>query len=189
MKDTVSKEAAAVYKEFDRKRQRTIRRVSISFLIILTCVLISLTFVTSSYIPLVISAVSLFAYGVAARIRCRKLDSTHKSLYAAAYGEQTESVRTGIFKDIWEEYQDNRFERLLEIESLEIEFEVAYDNTIEVEAKRHHHKWFVLVDEQNLHCSVDRETEEAMEQTTPLQNLGGIDGFYEAVAGFISTYS
>lgn len=187
MRKAIDTENEKLYKSFDKKRQRVIRGLSVTLLVLLTCFVVFLLVITSTIIPLVITVVLIVLYIISARFICKDFYRKHQLLYTNAYGEQKEYVRTGIFKELWDEYDDNRFEAL--VEKGNIIFEETYNNCIEIIIKKNKHEFIITIDEEEIAFIVDEETDDPIEEAVPLSEIADINAFLVTVSSIIAKYS
>lgn len=117
-----------------------------------------------------------------------KLRARGKKLYAEAYGEAAEYARTGIFAEIWDEYEFNQFEGIVDVRT-KCKYISDYKNTIEIDLVRRRHEFNIQIDETCVYFLADDETDSPIEQTVPLSDLKSLGDFYDYVRKFVLEHS
>lgn len=101
--------------------------------------------------------------------------------------ERNSIVRTGLFKEIYEEYLHDGFE-----------FNISYDkllheeycnNSFDIGVQRNKHEFLIEIDENAMSIIVDEETNNPIEIEYPLSKFSTTEQLYSAINDFISMHS
>lgn len=184
MKRSELTEAQKKYMEFDRRRRISVRLQLVCFSVVLLFFLSALCADAINPNLLLIYSCLLTIWAAAVFFLCRHFARRHKELYAAAHAGETDVARTGLFGEIWDEFEWNRFEGLTDGKVLSAE---AFGNIIELEIIRHGHEFNIVIDENAVCMLMDDETDDPVEKNIPLSELAGLEQFYAAVREFIES--
>ena len=105
-------------------------------------------------------------------------------MYEAAYGKEKDIVRTGLFGEIWEEFEWNQFEGLTDGK---IVFAETHNNAIELEIIRHKHEFNIVIDNDVVYMVMDDETDTPIEKEIPLSKLSEIGQVFTAIREFVES--
>lgn len=176
MKKTELTEAQQRYREFDRRRVRIISVLLILLVMLLTVLAVTLR--AQAYKAALICARALAVYGAAAVLICVILRRWDKELRPA----EAEEPRSGLFAEIWEEFQRNRLEGFTDGKVI---FAENHNNTIELGIRRKGHDYHIVIDSEGLYMVRDEESAVPAEQELPLARFADIDQFCTAIRTFI----
>ncbi len=182
-------EAEKRYRAFD-KRRSVLTRI-LSFLHHVNIVFIAIGFYGlkfSSYKLLLFSGCTFLLLILIDILVSRKLRTREKKLYVEAYGEDTEYERSGLFKEIWSQYEYDGFERIVDSRT-KCKYIDDYKNTIDLHLVRRRHEFNIMIDETGVHFLADDETDFPIEYTVPLSDLKSLEDFYDCVRKFVLEHS
>ncbi len=101
--------------------------------------------------------------------------------------ERNTIVRTGLFKQIYDEYLQDGFEFNLSFDKLL--FQEYYNNALDIGIMKNHHEFLIEIDEQQMTIIVDEETETSLSAEFILSDISTIDEFYSIINEFIKASS
>ncbi len=123
----------------------------------------------------------------------KTLNKKSTALKEEAYGKQAEFSRTGLFKEIWDAYEDNQFEGFFEIppgiHKTKILYIDDYNNTIDVSLMYRKHEFDIEFSETSIDMIADDETNDPKEKTILLEDLHDIGDVFIEICSFISDCS
>ena len=105
-------------------------------------------------------------------------------MYEAAYGKEKDIVRTGLFGEIWEEFEWNQFEGLADGK---IVFAETHNNTIELEIIRHKHEFNITIDSEAVYMVMDDETDNPVEKEMPLSKIIDVGQVFAIIREFVES--
>lgn len=187
MKSTQS-DAEKKYQHFDKIRRRIITALIYTLIVLVVFVIIGFKVVDSTYIPLLIAVSLLAIFSFITFLICRKLASTHTTLYFEAYGNSTDLIKTGIFKELWDEYDDNQFEGLFDSKT-KIKFMETHNNIIDIIVIRNHHEIAIEINQKTIDLIVDEESDSPIYHSIEMNSISSIDVFSECINDFISIHT
>ena len=138
--------------------------------------------------PLLLSGCFLAVYVLILIFVIRKLRAIEKKLHKEAYGEKREYERSGIFKEIWDEYEYNQFEGIVDFKT-KCEFIGDYNNSIDLTLIRNRHEFNILIDETCIYFITDEESDSPIEQTVNLSEFNSLSDFYNCISNFVFNHS
>jgi len=172
------------YKKFDKASKIIITLILLVGLAALTSFLISMIYIEDNLIPVLASVGALAVWFVVLCAVASKLNSKRLILYEAAYGKEKDIVRTGLFGEIWEEFEWNQFEGLTEGK---IVFAETHCNTIELEIIRHKHEFNITIDSEAVYMVMDDETDNPVEKEMPLYKITDVGQVFTIIREFIES--
>ena len=172
------------YKKFDKASKIIITRILLVGLAALTSFLISMKYIEDNLIPVLASVAALAVWFVVLCAVASKLNSKRLILYDAAYGKEKDIVRTGLFGEIWEEFEWNQFEGLTDGK---IVFAETHNNTIELEIIRHKHEFNITIDSEAVYMFMDDETDTPVEKEMPLSKIIDVGQVFTIIREFVES--
>ncbi|MBO5129499.1 MAG: hypothetical protein J6B95_04035 [Oscillospiraceae bacterium] len=100
------------YRRFDTRRGIIIKTLIVFLVAILVCFVAAFQVVDKTRTPLWGSLGMLIMYTIITIFVCTHLARKHGQLYFAAFGNDTDIICTGLFGEIWQEFEWNQFEGL-----------------------------------------------------------------------------
>lgn len=172
------------YKAFDRHRQIAIK-IIITFLVsILVCFVAALRRAEEDPTLLLLFSGILVAYSIITIFVCRYFARKHGELYTAAYGSDSDIIHTGLFGEIWQEFEWNQFEGLTDGK---VVFSETHNNTIEMEIIRHKHEFNIEIDKDGVYMVMDEETDIPVEKEIPLVEMNEVGQVFTAIREFVES--
>ena len=132
-------------------------------------------------------AVLLMIWTVVIIVSCALIAKKRTLLEKKLWEERNAVKRSGILKEIYEEFRHDGFE--FNISSDEFLFEDCHRSIIECAFRKNGHEFALMIDENAVSILVDEETDHPAEREIPLSKIVSIDAFYEMVNQFVSEYS
>ena len=117
---------------------------------------------------------------------CRYLARKGEQLYVAAYGNDTDIIRNGLFGELWQEFEWNQYEGLT---NGKVVFAETHNNTIEMEIIRKKHEFNICIDCEVVYMICDEETDAPIEKEISLSDFNDVGEVFLAIRGFIETNS
>ena len=134
-------EAQRAYKRFDRRSKLISTALLAVGVLCLGFVLICERL--DSLIGLLVSIAALAAWFVALCVIVTRLNKTRIHLHHQAYGADEDSVHTGLFGELKQEFEWNQFEGMTDAKVI---FAEAHGNTIELELRRSSRTIHIAID-------------------------------------------
>ena len=172
------------YKKFDKASKIITTLILLVGLAALTSLLISMIYIGDNLIPVLVSVAALAVWFVVLCAVASKLNSKRLILYEAAYGKEKDIVRTGLFGEIWEEFEWNQFEGLTDGK---IVFAETHNNTIELEIIRHKHEFNITIDSEAVYMVMDDETDNPVEKEMPLSKIIDVGQVFTIIREFVES--
>ncbi len=179
-------QAQKEYRKFDATRQRAIRILTALFVAIVSTFFCGMKLAKEDCTLLLLSIGMLVVYTIVAIVLCSRLARRHEELYSAAYGKETQMPRTGLFAQLWEEFEDKQFEGWFDGK---IAFSVAHNNCIDLTIVRNKHEFSILIDKDLVSILADEETDHPAEVEIPLSELSGIPHFLSTIQEIMQRHS
>ncbi len=176
-------EAQRKYKKFNKASKNITACILLIGFIALTGFLVSIKYIENNLIPVLVSAGLLVLWFIALCAVASKLNSKRLVLYNAAYGKE-DVIHTGLFGEIWEEFEWNQFEGLTDGK---VVFAETHNNTIELEIIRRKHEFNVTIDKDAIYMVMDDETETPLEKEIPLSELSEVGQAFTAIREFVES--
>lgn len=172
------------YRDFERKSKMLSTLILAVGLIVLISVFICFGYTEESIIPFLISLGFLAGWFAVLCVIVSRLNIQRIKLYEAAYGKEAETVHTGLFGELWEEYEWKQFEGLIDGR---ITFSEAHNGIIELEITRHKHDFHITVDRDAVYMVMDEETDDPLEKVILLSELTELAQVFSAIQDFVES--
>ena len=117
---------------------------------------------------------------------CRHLARKGEQLYIAAYGNDKDIIRNGLFGELWQEFEWNQYEGLTDGK---VVFAQTHNNTIDLQIIRHKHEFSVEITSDGLYLICDEETDAPIEKEIPLSDFKDAGEVFLAIREFIEINS
>ena len=174
------------YRRFDVRRGIIIKTLVIFLVAILVCFIAAFRSADENPTPLLLFLGILIVYTVIAIFVCKYLAHKHGELYVAAYGNDTDVIRTGLFGEIWQEFEWNQYEWLTDGK---VVFAETHNNTIDLQIIRGKHEFNICIDCEAVYMICDAETDAPIEKEVFLSELKDVGDFFLTVRDFIEKNS
>ncbi len=174
------------YRCFDVHRGTIIKILVIFLVAILVCFIAAFQFVDENPTPTLIFFGILIVYTVVAIIVCKHLANKHGELYVAAYGNDTDIIRNGLFGELWQEFEWNQYEGLSDGK---VVFAETHNNTIDLQIIRNKHEFCIEVNCECIYMICDEETDTPIEKEVTLSELKDVGDFFLTVRDFVEKNS
>ena len=116
------------YRRFDKHRGHIVITLVVFLVAALICFGRSLSIVDENPIPLLLFTCILIVLTILTIFICRYLARKGEQLYVAAYGNDKDIIRNGLFGELWQEFEWNSYEGLTDGK---VVFAETHNNTIE----------------------------------------------------------
>lgn len=179
-------QAQKEYQRFDVRRGVIIKTLVVFLIAILVCFIAAFRNVDQDPTPLLLYLGVLIVYTVITLFVCLHLARKHGQLYVAAYGNDTDIIRNGLFGELWQEFEWNQYEGLTDGK---VVFADAHNNTIDLQIIRHKHEFDICIDCEVVYMICDEETDAPIEKEIPLSNFKDVGEVCLAIREFIETNS
>lgn len=174
------------YKRFDKHRGIIIKTLVVFLVAILICFIAAFRNVDKDPAPLLYCLGILIVYTVTTIFICLHLARKGEQLYVAAYGNDTYVIRTGLFGEIWDEFEWNQYEGLSDGK---VVFAETHNNTIDLQIIRNKHEFCIEVNCECIYMICDEETDTPVEKEVPLSELKDVGDFFLTVRDFVEENS
>ena len=174
------------YRKFDVRRGVIIKTLVVFLVAILICFIAAFRIVGKDPTPLLFCLGVLIAYTVITIFICLHLARKHGQLYVAAYGNDTDIIRNGLFGELWQEFEWNQYEGLTDGEVL---FAETHNNTIDLQIIRKKHEFSICIDCEAVDMICDEETDAPIEKGLPLSDFKDVGEVFLAIREFIESHS
>lgn len=174
------------YRRFDKSRGYIVITMVIFLVATLICFGGSLSIVDENPKPLLLFTGILIVLTIITIFICRHLARKHEQLYVAAYGNDTDIIRTGLFGEIWQEFEWNQFEGLTDGK---IVFAETHNNTIDLQILRKKHEFDICIDCEAVYMICGEKTDKPIETEIALSNFKDVGEVFFAIREFIETNS
>ena len=175
-------DAQKAYRRFDNARIIICYVLVAFFLVALIFFVIGMRNLETNAILLLIASSLLILWVIVVCVVAPKLNTRRLILYEAAYGKENETMRTGLFDEIWKEFEWNRFEGMT---AGKVVFAEAHNNIIEMEIRHRHHEFDITIDNDAIYMVMDDETDVPVEKEVPLSDVKNIQHLYVIVREFV----
>ena len=174
------------YRRFDTRRGIIIKTLIVFLVSILICFIAAFRNVDKDPAPLLFCLSTLIIYTIITILVCLYLARKHGQLYVAAYGNDTDVIRNGLFGEIWQEFEWNQYEGLT---GGKVVFAETHNNTIDLQIIRDKHEFCIEVNYESVYMICDEETDTPIEKEVPLSELKDVEDFFLTVRDFIEKNS
>lgn len=176
-------EAQQIYRKFNKRSKVIGTLLSAAGFAVLLSWIICIKYGEDGRI-FVLLLVLLVLWFVALCTAASRLNSKRIKLYEAAYGKEDEAARSGLFGEIWEEFEWKQFEGLTDGRVI---FAEAHNNTIELEILRRKHEFNITIDKDAIYMVMDEETDTPVEKEIPLAELTDVEHALTAIREFVES--
>ena len=128
----------------------------------------------------------LVADAAAIIIICPQIAKKRSTYLQMLCDERNTIIRTGVFKEIYEEYRHDGFEFNLCFDKLL--FEEYHNNTIDIGFIKNSHKFLIEISEKSISIIVDEETDRPIETEILLSDVDSIEKVYSAINTYIKAH-
>ena len=177
-------DAQIKYKKFNKTSKLITTFILLVGLVALSNFIISITYIDNNLVPVLLSVGVLALWFIVFCTVASKLNSKRLVLYEAAYGKEKDVVHTGLFGEIWEEFEWNQFEGLTDGK---VVFAETHNNTIELEIIRHKHEFNITIDKDAIYMVMDDETDAPVEKEIPLSDMTEIGQVFTVIWEFVES--
>jgi hypothetical protein len=174
------------YRSFDVRRGYIVGSMVVFLVLTLICFGVSLSIVDENPKPLLLFTGILVVLTLIIIFICRYLVRKGERLYIAAYGNNTDIIRNGLFGELWQEFEWNQYEGLTDGK---VVFAQTHNNTIDLQIIRHKHEFSVEITSDGLYLICDEETDAPIEKEIPLSDLMDVGEVFLAIREFIEINS
>lgn len=174
------------YRRFDVRRGIIIKTLVIFLVAILVCLIAAFRNVGKDPTPLLFCLGTLIIYTIITFFVCLHLARKHRQLYVAAYGNDTDFIRNGLFGELWKEFERNQFEGLTDGKVI---FAETHNNTIDLQIMRKTHEFNICIDCEAVCMICDEETDAPIEKELPLSDFKDVGEVFLAIRAFIESHS
>lgn len=179
-------QAQKEYRRFDVRRDVIIKTLVVFLIAILVCFIAAFRIVDKDSTPLLLCLGVLIVYTVITIFICLHLARKHGQLYIAAYGNDTDIIRNGLFGELWQEFEWNQYEGLTDGKVI---FADTHNNTIDLQIIRKKHEFDICIDCEVVYMICDEETDAPIEKEIPLSDFKDVGKVFLAIREFIETNS
>lgn len=170
------------YIKFDHRRSVAIKCLIVWLVAILICLVAAFRAVDDNPTPLLLFLGVLIVYSIITVIICKYLARKHEKLYVAAYGNDPDIVRTGLFGELWQEFEWNQYEGLTDGKVVYAE---THNNIIDLQIIRNKHEYLIEIDSEKLSMICDEESDDPIEKEIPLSEFKDVVEVFMAIRDFI----
>lgn len=174
------------YRKFDKHRGHIVITMVVFLVATLICFGGSLKIVDEHPKPLLLFTGILVVLTLIIIFICRYLARKGEQLYVAAYGNDTDIIRNGLFGKLWQEFEWNQYEGLTDGK---VVFAETHNNTIDLQIIRKKHEFSVCIDCEAVYMVCDEETDTPIESEIPLSAFKDVGEVFLAIREFIETIS
>ena len=174
------------YRRFDKLRGYIVITMVVLLVSALICFGSSLSIVDENPKPLLLFTGILVVLTLIIIFICRYLVRKGERLYIAAYGNDTDVIRTGLFGEIWQEFEWNQYEGLTDGK---VVFAETHNNTIDMQIIRKKHEFSICIDCEAVYMICDEETDAPIEKELPLSDFKDVGEVFLAIREFIEINS
>ena len=174
------------YRRFDARREVIIKTLIVFLVAILICFIAAFRVVDENPTPLLLFVCMLIVYTIITILICRHLAHKHGQMYVAAYGNDTDIIRNGLFGELWQEFEWNQYEGLTDGKVI---FAETHNNTIDLQIIRKKHEFSICIDCKAVYMICDEETDTPIEEELPLSDFKDVGEVFLAIREFIESHS
>ena len=174
------------YRSFDVRRGYIVGSMVVFLVSTLICFGVSLSIVDENPIPLLLFTCILIVLTILTIFICRHLARKGEQLYVAAYGNDKNIIRNGLFGELWQEFEWNSYEGLTDGKVI---FAETYNNTIDLQIIRKKHEFSICIDCEAVYMICDEETDAPIEKEIALANFKDVGEVFLTIREFIESHS
>ena len=119
-------------------------------------------------------------------IICSLIAKKRSTYLQMLFDERNAIIRTGVFKEIYEEYRHDGFEFNLCFDKLL--FEEYHNNTIDIGFIKNSHEFLIEISEKSIFIIVDEETDRPIETELMLSDVDSIEKVYLAINTYVKAH-
>ena len=150
--------------------------------VIVVWLLVSMRYADENGIPALIATVVLIAYTVLFIAVSVKISNKRNRLNLLAYGKDDSTVRTGLFKDIWDELVRNEF--IWVYDGITVNVEGLGDH-LALYMTRNKKNYTIEIDKKELYLKCESNSGAFTDKYIPLQAFNNVDDVFSAIREFI----
>lgn len=170
------------YQRFDKRSKILLYALFSLVPVIVVWLLISMHFADENGIPALIATVVLIAYTVLLIVACAKITNKRNRLQLLAYGKDESTVRTELFKDIWDELERNKFTWVYDGKTVNVE---GRGDGLALYMTRNKKNYTIEVDKKELYLNCESNSGGYSEKYIPLQAFDNVDNVFSAIREFM----
>ncbi len=174
------------YRQFDKHRGYIVITLVVFLVAALICFGGSLSIVDENPTPFLLFTCILIVFTIITIFICRYLARKGEQLYVAAYGNDKDIIRNGLFGELWQEFEWDQYEGLTDGK---VVFADTHNNTIDLQIIRHKHEFNICIDCEVVYMICDEETDTPIEKELPLSDFKDVGEVFLAIREFIETNS
>ena len=174
------------YRRFDKYRGYIVITMVIILVATLICFGSSFSIVDENPKPLLLFTCILIVLTILTIFICRYLARKGERLYVAAYGNNTDVIRNGLFGELWQEFEWNSYEGLTDGKVI---FAETHNNTIDMQIIRKKHEFSICIDCEAVYMICDEETDAPIEKEIALSNFKDVGEVFLTIREFIESHS
>ena len=174
------------YRRFDKHRGYIVITLVVFLVAVLICFGGSFSIVDENPIPFLLFAGILIVFTIITIFICRYLARKGEQMYVAAYGNDSDIIRNGLFGELWQEFEWNQYEGLTDGKVI---FAETHNNTIDLQIIRKKHELSICIDCEAVYMICDEESDAPIEKELPLSDFKDVGEVFGAIREFIETNS
>lgn len=170
------------YQRFDKRSKILLYALLSLMLVIVIWFGVSMYYADENGIPALIATVVLIAYTALFIVACAKISNKRNKLYQLAYGKEFTIIRTGVFKDIWEEFERNNFAWVYDGKTVNVE---SWGDYVALYITRNKKNYIIEIDNKELCLNCESNPGGYTEKSILLQAFDDVEGVFSAIREFI----
>lgn len=170
------------YQRFDKRSKMLLYPMLSLIPVIVIWLLVSMHYADENGIPALIATIVLIAYAALIIVVSVKISNRRNKLHLGAYGKEDSTIRTELFKDIWEEFERNKFTWVYDGKALYAE---PSGDSIVLYIKRNKKYYTIEIDKKELHLNCESNPGGYTEKYIPLQELDNVEDVFSTIREFI----
>ena len=169
------------YRRYCKLRDKLIKELGGGLLWILVGFVWGFQLKDETAVPLMVIGGIFVLYVIFAAVVGRRVKRTGDALRVAAYGEETEVDHEGLFGELWDEFEWNQYEGLIDGKLV---FAETHNDTIDLQVIRKKHEYLITITNENLSMICDEETDHPIEREIPLSAFKDADEVFSEIRAF-----
>lgn len=169
------------YRRFCRQREKLINLLVTILLGILAGFVCVFRLKDETAVPLMVIGGIFVLYVIFAAVVGRRVKRKGDALCVAAYGEETEVDHEGLFGELWDEFEWNQYEGLIDGKLV---FAETHNDTIDLQLIRKKHEYLITITNESLSMICDEETDHPIEREIPLSAFKDADEVFSEIRAF-----
>lgn len=170
------------YQRFDKKSKILLYSMFSLIPVLVIWLFVSMHYNNENGIPALISTIILIVYTVLYIVISVKIYNKRNRLHLLAYGKEETTVRTGLFKDIWDEFEQNNFTWAYDGKTLYAE---PHANSILFYLKRNKQYYTIEIDNKELYLNCESNSGGYSEKYIPLQAFNNVEDVFSTIREYI----